>query len=224
VQRFEQATVNFHFIFKEILIVRYQKILFGVALVVASVGSVNVQAALINRGGGMIYDQGYDLTWLQDANMAGAMNWDQATDWANELDFAGYTDWRLPIVIETAGFLPADSEVGHLFNEMGASAGTELAYSHNEAFNLFENIMMGRYWTATEGAPEDSNVNAWAFTTTGLQSYYPKNNDNHYAWAVRDGDVVSTIPTVPVPASIWLFGSALVTFLAVERRKNTDKL
>ena len=76
---------------------RYQKILFGVALVVASVGSVNVQAALINRGGGMIYDQGYDLTWLQDANMAGAMNWDQATDWANELDFAGYTDWRLPI-------------------------------------------------------------------------------------------------------------------------------
>jgi hypothetical protein len=34
---------------------------------------------------------------------------------------------------------------------MGASAGTELAYSHNEAFNLFENIMMGRYWTATEG-------------------------------------------------------------------------
>jgi hypothetical protein len=80
----------------------------------------------------------------------------------------------------------------------------------------------GHFW-----APEDSNGNAWAFTTTGLQSYYPKNNDNHYVWAVRDGDVVSTIPTVPVPASIWLFGmfgSALVTFLAVERRKNTDKL
>ena len=49
-QRFDQATVNFHFIFKEIIIVRYQKILFGVALVVASVDSVNVQAALINRG------------------------------------------------------------------------------------------------------------------------------------------------------------------------------
>jgi hypothetical protein len=170
----------------------------------------------------MVYDQEFDVTWLQDANMAGAMNWDQATDWAKELVFAEYTDWRLPTVIETAGFLPANSEVGHLFNELGASAGTELDYSHNDAFNLFENIMMGRYWAATEWAGHGDY--AWAFTTNGTQSHYAKSNDNHYAWAVRDGDVVSTLPQVPVPASIWLFGSALLTFFAVERRKTSVKL
>jgi hypothetical protein len=68
------------------------------------------QAALIDRGGGLIYDDVLNVTWLQDANYAktsgyvadGLMNWIDATTWADNLVYhdsvrnVTYTDWRLP--------------------------------------------------------------------------------------------------------------------------------
>lgn len=62
------------------------------------------QAALIDRGGGMIYDDVLNITWLQDANYAktsgydadGRMTWDDAMTWAANLSYGGYDDWRLP--------------------------------------------------------------------------------------------------------------------------------
>lgn len=49
--------------------------------------------ALIDRGGGLIYDDVLDITWLQDANYAmtsqydvdGLMTWNEATNWAANL-------------------------------------------------------------------------------------------------------------------------------------------
>jgi len=68
------------------------------------------QAALIDRGGGLIYDSTRDITWLADMNYAltsghtgtgvnatnGRMNWAAATAWADNLVYGGYSDWRLP--------------------------------------------------------------------------------------------------------------------------------
>lgn len=69
------------------------------------------QAALIDRGGGLIYDSVLNVTWLQDANYAmtqytssggafgdadGRMKWSAATTWAANLTYGGYSDWRLP--------------------------------------------------------------------------------------------------------------------------------
>jgi len=61
-------------------------------------------AALIDRGGGLIYDDVLDITWLQDANYAqtsgfdadGLMTWADAVAWADTLVFGGFDDWRLP--------------------------------------------------------------------------------------------------------------------------------
>ena len=61
-------------------------------------------AELIHRGDGMLYDTVLDVTWLQDANYArssgydadGRMTWDEATEWAENLVYAGLDDWRLP--------------------------------------------------------------------------------------------------------------------------------
>lgn len=69
-----------------------------------------VQAALVDRGGGLIFDTALNVTWLADANYAqtsgyhpnGQMTWDEATVWASNLSFydsvrkVTYTDWRLP--------------------------------------------------------------------------------------------------------------------------------
>ncbi|WP_230970151.1 PEP-CTERM sorting domain-containing protein [Nitrogeniibacter aestuarii] len=73
------------------------------------------QAALHDRGGGLIYDDVLDVTWLQDANYSktsgydadGKMTWVQAQAWADALTFfdavrgVSYSDWRLPFVIDT---------------------------------------------------------------------------------------------------------------------------
>ncbi len=93
---------------------KIQKTLLAVLSIVAA-GSA--QAALIDRGGGLIYDTVLDVTWLQDANYAktssynssGLMNWTDATAWAANLSYVDtvrnvtYTDWRLPTVAPVNG-------------------------------------------------------------------------------------------------------------------------
>ena len=68
------------------------------------------QATLHDRGGGMIYDDVLKITWLKDANYAktsgysankGLMDWTAANTWANNLSYGGYTDWRLPTMVDT---------------------------------------------------------------------------------------------------------------------------
>lgn len=77
-----------------------------IALALAAVGvlvSGAAQAALFDRGGGLLYDDVLNVTWLQDANYAktsgydadGKMNWSAANTWAENLEYGGYADWRL---------------------------------------------------------------------------------------------------------------------------------
>ena len=79
------------------------------------------RATLIDRGGGLIYDTDFDITWLQNANLNGSMDWDTAKVWAATLVFGGFDDWRLPTALNTDGTGPCsdidctDSEMGHLY-------------------------------------------------------------------------------------------------------------
>jgi len=82
-----------------------------------SVATLSAQAALVNRGNGMIYDTVQNITWLADMNHAvtsgyaaanaggsgsnliltdGRMGWGAATAWANDLVYRGLRGWRLP--------------------------------------------------------------------------------------------------------------------------------
>lgn len=66
--------------------------------------ALSAQAALHDRGNGLIYDDVKNLTWLKDANHAktsgydadGKMTWHEAKDWADQLVVGGGTEWRLP--------------------------------------------------------------------------------------------------------------------------------
>ncbi len=42
------------------------------------------------------YDTDLDITWLRDANVNGAIDWNTATAWAEGFSSGGYDDWRLP--------------------------------------------------------------------------------------------------------------------------------
>lgn len=78
------------------------------------------QAALLDRGGGLIYDSVLNVTWLQDTNYAatsgvstsgpnGTMIWSEAMTWADNLSFfdsvrgVTWSDWHLPTVTPVNG-------------------------------------------------------------------------------------------------------------------------
>ena len=57
---------------------------------------------------------------------------------------------------------------------------------------------------------------AWDFATTnGAQGAAMSAGGSHYAWAVMDGDVNA----VPIPDTVWLFGSGLIGLIGIARRK-----
>jgi len=93
--------------------------------------TVSAHAALINRGGGLIYDTDLDIIWFQDPNNT-PMLWDQAMTWASGLTAGGLTGWRLPTAVDgppnlscnngttSVGYNITTSEMGHLFyTELG---------------------------------------------------------------------------------------------------------
>jgi len=75
------------------------KSILTLAAVFALLFASGLHAALVERGGGMIYDASQSITWLQNANYALTsqnlpcdykMSWYDAMNWAEQLNFSGY--------------------------------------------------------------------------------------------------------------------------------------
>jgi len=76
-----------------------------------SIISMSSHAALVDNGGGLIYDTVLDITWAQpDA----VRSWDNANTWAAGLTLGGVSGWRLPYISVAAGAGPVFVERGHL--------------------------------------------------------------------------------------------------------------
>lgn len=209
------------------------------------------QAALIDRGGGMVYDTTRNITWLADMNYAftsgyaaknaggtgadrilanGLMAWNAAVAWAGQLDYGGFSDWRLPAVN------PADTSCtggsGFGFNCTGGELSglfvTDLGYNNNGSgliksddtaeqianLSLFSNVQSYDYWYGTEYAT-NSNI-AWDFfTSTGNQGIVVKEL-TLYAVAVRNGDVAAAVPE---PQTLALALLALGATVVARRRR-----
>ncbi len=108
-----------------------------------------------------VFDSGQNLTWTKDANLNGQMDWATSVAWANNLDYAGYTDWVLPTI---------DQLAMQFSTNLGEAAGSSIAASHNANYDLFTNIQSNTvYWSGTEGAPNPGL--AWYFSTnSGYQN------------------------------------------------------
>lgn len=186
------------------------------------------------------YDTALNLTWLRDANANGAKNWPDANDWAQDLVFGGYDDWRLPTMIDTnapgcdlanagsdCGYNVQTlsggtvySEIAHLFHEtLGNKSevdGSGAAQAGSGLTNTgdFLNMQNAIYWTGlTYVSPETDR--AWYFDVSrGFQNYAGKDNE-FYAMAVRVGDITAAVPEPQTPALILL----ALTAVAVLRRR-----
>lgn len=186
-----------------------------------------VQAALVDRGGGLVYDTDLDITWMADANYAktsgydadGLMTWDESVKWADQLVYGGYDDWRLPITPQTdagcsiissgTGFGDgcSGSEMGHLFYVEGVRINS--LFFHNISREL--SVPGNYYWSATTLGYFPSSAFVFSFANHGDQSSDDKSSNFLSAWAVRSGDVVAV--AVPEPSMGWMLTGGLV-FLA----------
>ncbi len=211
--------------------------LFVAALNVSPVSN----AALVDSGGGQIYDTVLNITWLADANLAatntfgvtginvnGSMNWSTAQSWIaamNIVDYLGYSDWRLPTTLQpdntcsnqtggiSGGYNCAGSEMGQLFyNELGGTAGSAIGTTYNANLALFHNIQTNVYWSGTEYVPISQ---AWDFYFSDGSQLLNTEDSSLYAWAVHAGEITA----VPAPAAVWLFGSGLLGLIGMARRK-----
>jgi hypothetical protein len=157
------------------------------------------QAALVDRGGGLIYDTDLNVTWLQDANYAktsgydadGRMTWANANTWAANLSYfdavrnVTYSDWRLPTMVDTgtSGCNYANSGTDCGYNVQTVSGST--VYSEM-AHMYFNNLGLKAYYSPTgtyqptfgifgNGTFNGTNQNSYGQNDVGLidnlQSY-----------------------------------------------------
>lgn len=217
------------------------KTLLGVSILFF--GSV-VNATLINRGNGMIYDSDQDITWLQDANYAktqsfgvsgitanGGMIGSTAFEWIagmNADNFRGISNWRLPYTPRKdsscsghdnfdqfdGGFLCTGSELGHLFYiDLLGQAGASVIDSNSPYLDLFINIQNFSYWSNYTNLLDPSldsfQQAVFWFNVGGTSGEIPQPSDLWSAWAVVDGDVFNSAPTIPEPSVLALILTGL---------------
>jgi len=200
---------------------------------ILSLTSISSHAALVDNGGGLIYDDVLEITWAQPDTTFG--NWDDANTWASGLTLGGVSGWRLPYISVEAGARPLtsnppivpidcrtatelvcrDNELGYMFYQnLSGTYGQPILTSGDPDLALFPSLLSDFYWSGTEFYSGIALV-------FGFGSGFQRNdseNSIHYSWAVHSGNVGA----VPVPAAAWLFGSGLLGLIAIARRKKTS--
>lgn len=182
------------------------------ALMGLSFLTLSANAALFDRGNGLIYDDVLDITWLQDANYAmtsgyaaenangswdsgtmniqssGHMGWGAGLEWAENLVYQGHSDWRLPSarLINPANPCYADD----------GSCDQGYNNTHGELAHLFH-VSLGNdsdhFSSSIGNATFLDGASGESVSFSNLQSFYwyqeaYSHIDNGYIWDRREGE------------------------------------
>lgn len=170
-------------------------------------GALGAQAALINRGGGMIYDTELNITWLQDWNYArtsgytgtgvnadGNMTWNAGNQWAENLVYSGFSDWRLPTMVDTGTPGCNGSEADG--TDCGYNVQTKVGNTvYSEMAHLFYETLGNKAYCTPGDAVCDTWQPVWGLTNTGPFT----NMQSHYYW--------SGLAYAPIAGDAWYFGT-----------------
>ncbi len=170
----------------------FKRLLIIITVYFISCGTVvTSEAALDDRGRGLIYDDVLDITWMQDASMGG-----QGLPGLHWFDYDGFSNWRNP----------SRAEFQHMFyNNLNGTYGVFLTGDQGPLINIQD-----LYWTS-EGYYSDPN-RSFTFVfgediaygeLPGSVSKMDYFIGNAYRWPVKDGNV--PLAVVPEPASTVLF-------------------
>ncbi len=110
------------------------------------------------------------LIWARNGNIAGKkMNWSDAMNWIENLNYGGYNDWRLPTKVELESFSKRGGEKpSQWFNANG-----------------FNSVQSDYYWSSSNDSNSPSN--AWYVVMVGGGVGNASKRLNYYVWPVRSG-------------------------------------
>ncbi len=163
-------------------------------------------AVLIDRGGGLIYDNILNITWLQDANYAYTQNysqlqfgkylsWSDAVLWADQLTYfdsvrgVTYSDWRLPKIsplngvswqlqVSTGGDQDDGYNVSAQNTLYAGSTATELPYMYfNNLGNTARCPAIGGFEACSIAGLESFTLNTGVFINMEKVGYWTGSND-----------------------------------------------
>lgn len=175
---------------------RFRRVVEAGALVMM-LASGATQAALHDRGGGLVYDDVLDVTWLADANYAatsghdtdGRMTWLAATTWAANLNFydsvrnVTLTGWRLPSASPINGMFfnyslsnAGDTDVGYNISAHGTtyekSTNSEIAYMYYINFGLQGFYDLNGVWQSGYGVGSSDKVDIGDIKNLKASAYW----------------------------------------------------
>ncbi|SIS93180.1 DUF1566 domain-containing protein [Neptunomonas antarctica] len=161
--------------------------LLGILLLCSVFSSANASLTLMNAGDEVL-DTNTNIIWMQDFTTANgrAGSWTSASNWAGSLTYAGNSTWQLSSKSEWEALTSAYGDLGPLLE--------------------FTNVGAGYYWTrGTRG------YSTWKMRADGVSSLGDVRGFGNFV-AVRSltaSDAATVSATVPVSATIWLFGFGL---------------
>jgi hypothetical protein len=183
-----------------------------------------VAVALNDASAAFFYDTVADITWQADMNQVAYQTHYAAQTWADNLTTGGFTDWRLPVVIDSGTAGCNFSYAGG--TDCGYNVQTQVGGAYSEWAHLFYNTLGNKAycppgdedcgggpqegWGLTNAAyfknlqssdywsatvyAPDSGY-AWYFGTNYVHQYnFPRRNAGFSVAAVRSGDVLSAVP------------------------------
>lgn len=173
------------------------------------------QAALHDRGGGLVYDDVLDVTWLGDANYAktssydadGRMDWNAAKTWAANLVYhdsvrkVDYSDWRL------ASNTPVGTDWNYNWSDAGTTdTGYNITNPHSElSYMYYVNLGFKGYVSATGTYQPDHGIFG-----NGTEDGFERDDlgPNGAIDNLRSGVYWSGTAYAPYPASLaWVFST-----------------
>ncbi len=124
----------------------------------------------IDNGDGTITDNSTGLMWTQDDNGEG-IDWETALDYAENIEFAGHSDWRLPNVKELQGIVD---------------------YSYSPSATVAENMgpAIDPLFNCTPIINEAGNDD-YAYYWTNTSAHFTSGEPYYYAWYVAFGMTVN---------------------------------
>ncbi len=136
---------------------------------------------LIDNGNGTVSDLATGLMW-QLADDSQTRNWEEALDYAEDLDLADYSDWRLPNIKELQSIVDYTKSV-----DSTNSPAIDDLFSLSEITDPNGKTNYGFYWSST--THQDGKTGASSASYVAFGEAQGKMNDNiidvHGAGAVR---------------------------------------
>jgi len=191
-----------------------------------SQAAVILKPLVYGEAGGdkIVYDSYQNITWTQNASLLGnSLTWHQAVSSADSLTYAGSSNWYLPTLTNLQTLWTElyiiNGSVNR--NQTGSPSFDSGAHTPNDHFTNVQNL----YWSSNQHSLSSF---AWYYPfALGFDAVYRGDYDSknlHFsAWAIHQGNLIPQ-STVPIPAAVWLFGSALSGLLFFGKRQTAAKL